>query len=223
MRLMPRSLSDILHPTPTPTPNFKRDSPAPACHGIGCLSVPVPAATTDCSGDACGVKAGKAPPPTSTVTITNTDYITIHVNVTFYSTSWLTAYDTILSTVQNNITVTQTKTETQNFTSHMTDMHTATATATQLLDTGNNSTIPVPVQQQKGGFNSGDIVAILLGVVVVVMALGGFLMYRGLSRKRREERVLRKQLQTEGTELKDGKNGDGLGESEMQEWEGAER
>ena len=98
-------------------------------------------------------------------------------------------------------------------------MHTATATATQLLDTGNNSTIPVPaVQQQKGGLHAGDIVAILLGVVVVVMAVGGFFMYRGLSRKRREERVLRKQLQTEGTELKN--DGDGLGgsENEMQEW-----
>ena len=104
----------------------------------------------------------------------------------------------------------------------MTNMHTATATATQLLDTGNNSTIPVP-QQQKGGLHTGDIVAILLGVVVVLMAVGGFLMFRGLSRKRREERVLRKQLQTEGTELKDGKDGDGLGGSEMQEWEGVER
>ena len=102
-------------------------------------------------------------------------------------------------------------------------MRTATATATQLLDTGNNSTIPVPAVQQKGGLNPGDIVAIFLGVVVCVMAVGGFLMYRGLSRKRREERVLRKQLQTEGTELKDGKDGDGLGGNEMQEWEGVER
>ena len=103
-------------------------------------------------------------------------------------------------------------------------MHTATATATQLLEnTGSgNSTIPVPTQQQqKQGLNAGDIVAILLGVLVCVMAVGGFLMYRGLSRKRREERVLRKQLQTEGTELKN--DGDGLGGNEMQEWAGGER
>ena len=222
MRLIPRSLSAIIHPTPTP--HLPRALPAPACHGIGCLSVPVPAATTDCSGDACGIKAGKAPPPTSTVTITDTDYITIHVNVTFYSTSWLTAYDTILSTVQHNNTITVTTTETQNLTSKMTEMHTATATATQLLEnTGSgNSTIPVPTQQQqKQGLNAGDIVAILLGVLVCVMAVGGFLMYRGLSRKRREERVLRKQLQTEGTELKN--DGDGLGGNEMQEWAGGER
>lgn len=101
-----------------------------------------------------------------------------------------------------------------------------TATATQLLDTKSNSTVPVTAQQQqqqqKGGLNAGDILAIVLGVLLVVMAVGGFFMYRGLSRKRREERVLRKQLQTEGTELKSGdaKDGDGLGGSEMQEWAG---
>ena len=221
MRLLPRSLSDILHPTPTP--NLKRALAAPACHGIGCLSIPA-AATTDCSGDACGIKA-KAATPAPTVTITQS--ITIHVNVTYYSTSWLTAYDTILSTVQHNNTITVTQTETQNLTSKLTEMHTATATATQLLDTKSNSTIPVTPQQQqvKGGLNAGDILAILLGVLVVVMAVGGFLMYRGLSRKRREERVLRKQLQTEGTELKSGdaKDGDGLGGNEMQEWAGALR
>ena len=105
-------------------------------------------------------------------------------------------------------------------------MHTATVTATQLLDTKTNSTIPVPAQQQqKGGLNAGDILAILLGVLLVVMAGGGFFMYRGLSRKRREERVLRKQLQTEGTELKSGdaKDGDGLDGNDMQEWAGSMR
>lgn len=73
--------------------------------------------------------------------------------------------------------------------------------------------------------NAGDILAILLGVMLVAMAIGGFFMYRGLSRKRREERVLRKQLQTEGTELKsgDGKDGDGLGGNDMQEWAGGGR
>ncbi len=218
MRLIPRSLSDILHPTPTP--NLKRAVPVPACHGVGCLSIPA-APTTDCSGDACGIKA-KAATPAPTVTITQS--ITIHVNVTFYQTSWLTAYDTILSTVQHNNTITVTQTETQNFTSKFTEMH--TATATQLLDTKSNSTVPVTAQQQqqqqKGGLNAGDILAIVLGVLLVVMAVGGFFMYRGLSRKRREERVLRKQLQTEGTELKSGdaKDGDGLGGSEMQEWAG---
>ena len=130
----------------------------------------------------------------------------------------MTAYDTVLSTVQHNNTITITQTQTQNLTSKMTEMHTATMTATQLLDTKTNSTIPVPApQQHKGGMNAGDIMAILLGVLLVAMAIGGFFMYRGLSRKRREERVLRKQLQTEGTELKSGdmKNGDGLGGNDM--------
>ena len=222
MRLLPRSLSYVLQPTPTP--NLKRAAPVPACHGGGCLDIPA-AATTACSGDACGIKAKNAPPP-PTVTETETQYITIHVNVTFYQTSWMTAYDTVLSTVQHNNTITITQTETQNFTSKLTEMHTATVTATQLLDTKSNSTIPVPAQQQpKGGLNAGDILAILLGVLLLVMAVGGFFMYRGLSRKRREERVLRKQLQTEGTELKSGdsKDGDGLGGNDMQEWAGGLR
>lgn len=135
----------------------------------------------------------------------------------------MTAYDTILSTVQHNNTITITHTETQNLTSKLTEMHTATATATQLLDTKTNSTIPVPApQQQKGGLNAGDILAILLGVLLIVMAVGGLFMYRGLSRKRREERVLRKQIQTEGTELKSGdaKDGDGHEGHDMQEWAG---
>ena len=130
----------------------------------------------------------------------------------------MTAYDTVLSTVQHNNTITITQTETQNLTSKLTEMHTATVTATQLLDTKTNSTVPVPAQQQqKGGLNAGDILAILLGVLLLAMAVGGFFMYRGLSKKRRDERVLRKQLQTEGTELKSGdmKDGDGLGRHDM--------
>ncbi len=216
MRLVPRSLNYILHPTPTP--NLKRAVPAPACHGGGCLDVPLPAATTACSGDACGIKA-KAAAPAPTVTITQS--ITIHVNVTEYQTSWLTAYDTIISTVQHNNTITVTQTATQNVTSKLTEMQ--TATVTQMLDTKTNSTVPVTAQQQqKGGLNAGDILAIVLGLLLVVMAVGGFFMYRGLSKKRREERVLRKQLQTEGTELKsgDGKDGDGLGGNGVQEWAG---
>ena len=207
MRLIPRSLGEILQPTPTPF--TKRDSPG-ACHGMGCLSVPPAAApTTQCSGDVCGVKANRGA-PTVTVTLT----ITISVKDTIYSTSWMTAYDTIVSTVQVNNTImvtethTQTKTEIMNFTStakvtatsdiSLTDM----LTATQTLETKGTAS-PAVLQQEKAALHPGDILAIVLGVLLLIMGVGMFLVRRRFLQKHREQRVEKKRLKTEAVELKE--------------------
>ena len=68
-----------------------------------------------------------------------------------------------------------------------------------------------PVQGKKG-LQTGDVVSIVLGVIIVVLVAVMWFLIRRFYRMYRAERVLRKQVQTEGTELKQGVRNANLGD-----------
>lgn len=81
-----------------------------------------------------------------------------------------------------------------------------------------------PVQGKKG-LQMGDVISIVLGVIIIVLVAVMWFLIRRFYRMYRAERVLRKQVQTEGTELKQGVRNANLGGEHVgdvknkEEWE----
>ena len=77
---------------------------------------------------------------------------------------------------------------------------TVTAPAPTLAQTTHT---PAPVQEKKA-LQTGDIIAIVLAIIIVILLGVMYFLTRRFYRMYRAERVLRKQVQTEGTELRQG-------------------
>lgn len=131
------------------------------------------------------------PPPPVTVTITSistsTSLITTTINVTVSATNYVTNTEifttaiptTSLTTITKNDTVTIPPTQ---------------ARPTHVSDVSAVADVKKPV-------SASEVLAIVFGVVNIVLLLVMFFFVRRFYRMYRQERVLRKQVQTEGVEL----------------------
>ena len=222
MRLPPHSISQLL-PSPitiiatsTAPPKIQQRADQPAiCHGQGCLSVPHAAATS----------TPPAPPTlrdnTETTTVSVTE--TIHIWTTIIS--WRTAYDTVVAATSFNTIATSVSTITQSVTIRERVNVTMPVTVTAPAPTVAKIAPTLEPVQGKKGLQTGDVVSIVLGVIMVVLVAVMWFLIRRFYRMYRAERVLRKQVQTEGTELKQGVRNTNLGGEHVgdvkdkEEWE----
>lgn len=130
------------------------------------------------------------PPPPDTVTITSisTSLITTTINVTVNTTYHVTDTKTFATIIPTPSLTNSVKNDT------------ATIPFTQAAP--NHASDLSAVADVKKPVSASEVLAIVSGVTNVVLLLAMFLLTRRFYRMYRQERVLRKQMQTEGLELK---------------------
>lgn len=132
------------------------------------------------------------PPPPATVTITSistsTSLITTTVDVTVNATYYVTDTETFTTAIP-----------TTSLTTSVTNS-TVTITPTRAGPTHASSMSAVP--DAKKPVSASGVLAIISGVTNLALLLAMFFLVRRFYRMYRQERVLRKQMQTEGVELK---------------------
>ncbi|KAF6238608.1 hypothetical protein HO173_003114 [Letharia columbiana] len=132
------------------------------------------------------------PPPPATVTITSisisTSLITTTIDVTVNTTYYVTDTETFTTAVP-----------TTSLTTSVTNS-TVTITPTRAGPTHASSMSAVP--DAKKPVSASGVLAIISGVTNLALLLAMFFLVRRFYRMYRQERVLRKQIQTEGVELK---------------------
>ncbi|KAL2036730.1 hypothetical protein N7G274_010525 [Stereocaulon virgatum] len=211
--VLPSPITIIATSTAAPALPKRADQPA-ICHGQGCLSVPSPPPPPP-------PPATTTPPPAAPTPRDNggpatiTEQVTIHVWTTIIS--WRTAYNTVVGVTSFNTIATTTTTITQptTVTQKVDVTIPVTVTAPPLATT---SSAPEPVQTKKHALQTGDVIAIVLAVIIVILLGAMYVLTRRFYRMYRAERVLRKQVQTEGTELRAG-NGVPADGKDGEEWE----
>lgn len=136
------------------------------------------------------------PPPPAPVTVTitsiststSTSLITTTVNVTVSNSYYVTNTETVTTAIPTTSLATT-------FTNH-----TVTTSPTQAGPT--LASDASAVADAKKTVSASEVLAIVSGVTNLVLLLAMFFLVRRFYRMYRQERVLRKQIQTEGVELK---------------------
>ena len=124
----------------------------------------------------------------STSTSTSTSLITTTVNVTVSNSYYVTNTETVTTAIPTTSLATT-------FTNH-----TVTTSPTQAGPT--LASDASAVADAKKTVSASEVLAIVSGVTNLVLLLAMFFLVRRFYRMYRQERVLRKQIQTEGVELK---------------------
>ena len=125
---------------------------------------------------------------TSISTSTSTSLITTTVNVTVSNSYYLTNTETVTTAIPTTSLATT-------FTNHTVTRPPTQAAPTQASDAS-------AAADAKKTVSASEVLAIVSGVTNLVLLLAMFFLVRRFYRMYRQERVLRKQIQTEGVELK---------------------
>ena len=141
----------------------------------------------------------------STVFINQT--ITSHIQTTIWSTREVTFTQPI--TITHNLTATAPVTPSPPVSMSTTKAGFHVPTRAEVSETAAPSATPVPTKHH---LSTGAIVGIVFGVLALLgLLIAGLFLVRRFYRMYRRERVLRKQLQTEGNEMPPMKTGENAG------------